>query len=328
MERVVAITVTYNRTRTLERCLSALLNQSRKLDDIIIVDNNSNLNEKKKIIELTEKLNFVHVLWLDKNLGGAGGFEAGMAECLRSYHADWYWIMDDDAYPREDCLEKLLKAKGSLPEAAGYLAPLIFGVDLNEYQFYHHKRLSRIIYKNRPVGKTYGELEELTEIDANAFVGPLISSKAVKSVGIADGSLFIYGDDTEYTFRVSRKMKSYLVKDAVIDHQDPPVSNNYLDAAAWWKDYYCYRNQYFMIRKFHNSRLVKAAAYAILTFKIMIFVFLAFFKIRWGKLLQLRIGLYLKAVKDGLCNRRGKRVDPAAYSQRLNELRNKNTAKN
>lgn len=42
----------------------------------------------------------------------------------------------------------------------------------------------------------------------------------------------------------------------------------------------------------------------------------------------LRIGLYLKAVKDGLCNRRGKRVDPAAYSQRLNELRNKNTAKN
>jgi GT2 family glycosyltransferase len=327
MEQVVAITVTYNRSETLERCLSALLKQSRKLDNIIIVDNNSNLDEKKKIIELTEKLNIVHVLWLDENLGGAGGFEAGMAECLRSYQADWYWIMDDDAYPREDCLEKLLNAKRNLPEV-GYLAPLIFGIDLNEYQFYHHKRLSRIIYKNRPVGKTYEELKGLTEIDANAFVGPLISSEAIKSVGIADGSLFIYGDDTEYTFRVSKKMKSYLVRDAVIDHQDPPVSNNYLDPAAWWKDYYCYRNQYFMIRKFHNNKLMKVVAYAILTFKIMIFALLAFFKLRRGKLLLLRVGLYLKAVQDGLCNRRGKQIDPVAYRQKLNELRSKVVVKN
>ena len=38
-----------------------------------------------------------------------------------------------------------------------------------------------------------------------------------------DGSLFIYGDDSEYTRRVSGKHKLYLIRDAVIDHQDAPV---------------------------------------------------------------------------------------------------------
>ena len=34
---VVAITVTYNRTRTLSKCLEALLTQSRPVDKILIV---------------------------------------------------------------------------------------------------------------------------------------------------------------------------------------------------------------------------------------------------------------------------------------------------
>lgn len=38
-QMVVAITVTYNRTRTLERCLQALLAQSRPVDKILVVDN-------------------------------------------------------------------------------------------------------------------------------------------------------------------------------------------------------------------------------------------------------------------------------------------------
>lgn len=323
MDKVIAITVTYNRTETLERCIVALLKQSRPVDEIIIVDNNSSMKEKEKLKRLAAQHNIIHVLWLEENLGGAGGFEAGMRKCLKDYSPDWYWIMDDDAYPRKDCLEKLLKAKSDLSEV-GYLAPLIYGVDLNEYQLYHHKLLTGIIYHNRSVKRNYAELEELNDVDANAFVGPLISSKAVNTVGIADGSLFIYGDDTEYTYRVSRELKCYLVKGAVIDHQDPPLTNYYLDPMAWWKDYYCYRNQYFMIRKFQHNTIVRGTAYVLLTFKIMLIMLLALVKIKWGSLLLLRIKLYFKAIQDGLCNRRGKRIDPVAYKQKLKILRSKN----
>ena len=40
-ETVAAITVTYNRTRTLEKCIDALLNQTRPVDHIIIADKNT-----------------------------------------------------------------------------------------------------------------------------------------------------------------------------------------------------------------------------------------------------------------------------------------------
>lgn len=320
MERVIAITVTYNRTRTLERCLTALLNQSRKVDEIIIVDNNSDLEEKERLRQLTEGQRSIHVLWLDENLGGAGGFEAGMRECRQTYSVDWYWLMDDDAYPREDCLEKLLKA-GKKISGAGYLAPLIYGVDLDDYQLYHHKYLTGLTYRNEPVVKRYEELKAVTRIDANAFVGPLISKNAVEKVGIADGSLFIYGDDTEFTFRVSRKMKSYLVRDAVIDHQDPPFSNNRLDPKAWWKEYYSCRNQYFMIREFQTNYLLKMAAYTVLTLGIVRLIVAAILKPKYRGVRFLRVYLLMKSVIDGLCNRRGKTLDPLEYNKRLKNVK-------
>ena len=49
-EKVVAITVTYNRIHTLRKCLSALLNQSIAVDEIIVVDNNSCEDEKNRLM--------------------------------------------------------------------------------------------------------------------------------------------------------------------------------------------------------------------------------------------------------------------------------------
>ena len=148
---------------------------------------------------------------------------------------DWYWLMDDDAYPRKDCLETLLDTGKELPDAGG-LCPLIYGIDLKHYQLFHHKKLSRFMMKNSPVVRDADQLKAVTEEDANAFVGPLFSGKVVDELGIADGSLFIYGDDSEYTRRVSGKHKLYLIRDAVIDHQDAPVLDANMTPAAGGKN--------------------------------------------------------------------------------------------
>lgn len=324
MERVVAITVTHNRTKTLEKCLESLLTQSRPIDEIIIVDNNSSTEEKENLKRLSESKKNIHVLWMKENLGGAGGFEAGMKEFQDKFPADWCWIMDDDAYPRKDCLERLLEVSKQLPNV-GYLAPLIYGIDLNEYQFYHHKFLSRLIFRNIPIATSYGALNAINKIEANAFVGPLISVKAVNLVGIADGSLFIYGDDTEYTYRVSRKMDCYLVREAVIDHQDPPISANYMDTKAWWKEYYSYRNQYFMIREFQNNIIRKIVAYVMLTIPLMKLMAAAAIKPKYKGFHYFRIQLIKKAIADGLFNRRGKTLDPLVYGEMLKEKYSRRT---
>lgn len=316
MDKIVAITVTYNRAHTLIKCIKALMMQTHPVDRILVVDNGSHVEQKEILQKFISKNQWVEVLWLDENSGGAGGFEAGMQMARETYKPDWYWIMDDDAYPRENCLEELMEYGKKYPRV-GFVAPVIFGVDLNKYQLYHHKSLSKIMMRERPIASTYEELQAVTKIDANAFVGPLFSRAAIEQAGIADGSLFIYGDDTEYTYRVSRKLDAYVVKSAVIDHQDPPLDNWYLLPEAWWKEYYSGRNKFFMIREFKETLFLKMIVYLCMCFSTVKLMIAAMIKPKYKGYRRLRIQLLKKAMTDGIMNHRGKTIDPVDYNSRL-----------
>lgn len=311
-EKVVAITVTYNRSQTLKRCLHALLDQDRRPDHIIVVDNCSTSEERDSIRTFTESNKIITVIWLKENLGGAGGFETGMRQAMECYNPDWYWIMDDDAYPRKDCLKLLLEKSNGL-ENVGCMAPAIFGIDLNEYQLYHHKRLSSLLLEDINLADSYGALAPVTLVEANAFVGLLVSKCAVEAVGIADGSLFIYGDDTEYTYRISRVKNIFLIKEAVIEHQDPPVVNNYMQPKGWWKEYYRIRNRFFLYQEFHKNpakRLLAKLCMSGMTIKLIV---AAIIKPKYRCHRKLRLWILAKALADGILNKRGRQVDPVNY---------------
>ena len=361
-ERITVITVTFNRTVTLKKCIAALLAQSRPVDDIIIVDNHSKPEEREILDEIAASDERIHVHVLSDNMGGAGGFEAGMRLAVEKYPADWYWIMDDDAYPRADCLEKLLEARDVLTgkktepnnfteqeikhdgnvntsendaqaseiryscseNKIGFLAPLIYGVDLEKYQLYHHKRLCGVALVSNPIVNAYKDLEKINPVEANAFVGPLISKEAVQKVGIADGSLFIYGDDTEYTYRVTRCFSGFMIRDAVIDHQDPPlVGDNYLEPKGWWKEYYSNRNWMLLVNEFSENKCKRICAKLIVGIKILRYMIAAAIKPKYTGYRILRIKLLAMALNDGLKNRHGKSIDPSKYRNKLDERRNK-----
>ena len=318
--RIAAVTVTYNRTVTLKKCLDALLHQTRPVDWILVVDNHSREEEQEKLEQLAAQDARIQIIRLPDNQGGAGGFEAGMRKAREQYDPDWYWVMDDDAYPKPDCLEQPLRAGQSMEERQlGFLAPVIWGVDLGEYQLYHHKYIRGLTCKNIPLVQRLEELPETAKVDANGFVGPLISKKAVDLAGVADGSLFIYGDDVEYTYRVTRKLNGYVVKSAVIEHQDPPLTGNYLNPRAWWKEYYSNRNQYFMIRKYARNSLERLLGCAALTLPIIKLMGAALVKPKYRGNRRLRTALLFKAVRDGITDRRGKTLDPGAYNRMLDE---------
>lgn len=92
----------------LTRCLDAILNQIAKIDNFIIVDNNSTdstfefLKEKEY---LKNKIISYHELL--ENTGGAGGFYEGI-KIAWDLSADWVWIMDDDVISENDCLNELI----------------------------------------------------------------------------------------------------------------------------------------------------------------------------------------------------------------------------
>ncbi len=313
MEKVVLATVTYNSSSFLLRLVEAAQRQSYPLAAIVAADNASSPEHAAKIRELAGRCENFHYIRLAENTGGAGGFEAGFRYILEHIpDADWIWVMDDDAFPREDTLEELLRHK-DIP-GMGALVPLIFGNELQKYQIYHHKTVSRYLNADLRVAESEKELTEAcTKIEANAFVGPLIKMSVVRDIGVPDGSLFIYGDDTEYTYRISRRYGLYLVKDAVINHRDVFTGSGVRRPNEYWKDYYKYRNRFLFIRKYRRSFKDGLVGSLKVIREIAGGLKAACLNPGFKGRRRLRISVFLLALRDGLLGRSGKCLDPADF---------------
>lgn len=313
-EKIVAITVTFNRVYTLKNTLKSLLCQTRKPDHILIVDNCSDHGNKEALGNLTRGLNNVEVLWLTDNLGGAGGFENGMRYAKERYNPDWYWIMDDDAYPRPDTLEKLLEHRNL--ENLGCLAPLIYGVDWKKYQLYHHKLVQKCHVRDIPKFSSVDEMKDVETIDADAFVGPLIPGYVVDELGFPDGGMFIYGDDTEYTTRIHQKYEIYLIRDAVIEHNDPPAGQTGFKPETYWKLYYNIRNRVLIANKY-NSGGKKLLGMFYMTCELLRQIAYSILRKGLGKYRFLRISCVTRGYFDGMRGKEGKTIDPTEFLRKV-----------
>lgn len=303
MEKVVALTVTYNRADKLIKVVNHLLEQSYPLEKIIIIDNNSNEEQKKKNREIAKFSSKIELIELKENTGGAGGFYNGVKYIDKNISYDWIWIMDDDAYADKDCLENFFSEKRRLKlKDVGFLAPLVYGIDLNKFQNYHQKYINKKTLQEYNVFENE-EIPEYALIDANAFVGPLISKEAIKKVGYPDGELFIYGDDTEFTYRIRQEYNGYFIKKCKMNHQDPVFNKN----NGLWKVYYLKRNKLLFYKKYGSNKNWILKELGILIGQIcfgLIDVRKSFAE------RKLKIKYVLKAFYDGIRNNKGKRVIP------------------
>ena len=307
MEKVVVVTVTFNSSDFLEKCIDSLLKQTYPIYKIIVIDNHSDEVYAKRNSLL--KSDSVEIIYLETNTGGAGGFENGMRNALK-YTPDWIWLMDDDACPNEDCLEKLL-LKSNYPNI-GCLCPAIYGRELCSFQTYHHKKIDWF-FREKPVFPEYDQFPDCFEIDSNAFVGPLVKASIIEKIGIADGELFIYGDDTEYTFRISREYKVIVVKNAIITHRDVIQVDSEYNYKMWWKEYYAYRNRLLLISKYSHSFFQRHLSLFLKTMSIRKRIVGTIIKKKYKGFKKIRINLLKRAIKDGLKSKKGKTIDPSEY---------------
>ena len=317
MDKVIISTVTYNSSHFLKRLVEAVSLQTFPVFKIVVVDNASTDAHRKVIKELAISYSFVEVVTAPENLGGAGGFEMGIRYILdNGYDYDWIWIMDDDAFPMPDCLEKLL-AYSDL-DHTGALLPMIFGVELQKYQFMHHKKESKYLNRDIAVGRSLDDFPEITEVETNAFVGPLISRSAIAAVGVPNGSLFIYGDDTEYMYRVSRRFKLYLIKSAVINHRDIFESNHGISPSRYWKEYYMYRNRILFITEFQPSKSKRIIGYLLVMKRILREEAATLMHTQYKGFKAMRCACLLHAFWDGIRGISGKTIDPEAFMRKAN----------
>jgi GT2 family glycosyltransferase len=177
------------------------------------------------------------------------------------------------------------------------MCPLIVNKESNKVQNYHHKDLNFYMLDIPVSSKTNIEdyQDKLFSIKANAFVGPLIRRKAVDLVGFPNPDLFIWGDDTDYTYRIYRKGKIILVGSAIILHKDNPVVQGNININQAWKIYYYFRNKIRFIKSYSKYNFLAHVYFSYKAIRQSVSLLIKY------KMVD-KFLLPIKGIKDGLIN--------------------------
>lgn len=244
--RTAALVVTYNRLEMLKECIAHLLAQSVQCD-ILVVNNHSTDGTDKWLEEKSAEE--ARVLWCDtgENVGGAGGFNRGMRWAVKAGY-DRVWIMDDDTIPERDALQELLRADALLEGQYGFLSSAALWTDGSEC------RMNRQELKKMDGGRTDLLQQDLALCAQATFVSCFFTAEMIRRAGLPIAEFFIWGDDVEYTRRLSVRMgmPCYLVKRSRVVHamQENTGSSIALDAHERIGRYnYAFRNENYLYRR-------------------------------------------------------------------------------
>jgi GT2 family glycosyltransferase len=207
---VCAVVVTHGRRELLRGCLAAIDAQRRPADGTLVVDNASRDGTAEMV-----RAEFPHfqLLRLERNLGGAGGFNRGMAWAhARAY--DWLWLMDDDTVAQPDTLPALLAGSARAPgRRALLLASQVLWKDGRL-----HPMNAPVPFLRRRARFAEGLARGLVSLRYATFVSVAVHREAIDRFGLPLAHFFLWGDDVEFTARVLRREPGYLVPESRAYH--------------------------------------------------------------------------------------------------------------
>lgn len=245
--RVAAVVVTYNRADLLRECINALKNQTYTDFDIFIIDNNSTDNTLSVVNEF--KLSNLIYFNTGRNIGGAGGFAFGMNKALvREY--DYIWLMDDDTVAYPDTLQSLINKAIALKSDFSFISSVSEWTD-GTLCLMNRQNI------NNGLDDIHALKNHLLRVPYASFVSCFLNADVCNSAGLPYVEFFIYGDDLEYTKRVSQYAPGYLDIDSYVIHK---MNKNAVASVVVCEkeriDRYVYgvRNNTFIARKYKYLR--------------------------------------------------------------------------
>ena len=194
---VTVIIINWNGDKFLERCLTALLAQTTKPHEIILLDNASTDGS----LEIACRFPSVRVIALEQNTGFARG--NNLAIEVVSNGSEWIALINPDAFAQPRWLEALLAAAESNPEFDVFGSQLVHAADptlLDGTGDAYH--ISGLVWRTAhgvPVS-TLGESE--CEIFSPCAAAALYRRSALLEVGGFDEDFFCYSEDVDLGFRL------------------------------------------------------------------------------------------------------------------------------
>lgn len=213
-DRLAVVIPTYNRGRSLRRCLDSVCAQTRLPDEIIVVDDGSTDNSTVGLVNLYPKIRVIH----QPNRGVSAARNAG----IRASQSDWIAFLDSDDVWLDTKCEKQLTALRLNPE----------------YRICHTQE--QWIYKGtpKPVPSAYNKKEGWIFSDClpRCAISPstaILHRELLQSVGMFDESLPAC-EDYDLWLRISSTHPVLLVDEPLIEkhggHEDQLSNQRGLDS--------------------------------------------------------------------------------------------------
>lgn len=254
--RVAAVIVTWNNKAGVLNLLRTLEDVDDPKPQVFVVDNHSTDGTMEALREA-----FPHVtgLALPSNLGGTGGFNAGLCAVLDRGGFDYVWLLDNDVEVEPNTLRVLLETLNAFPDAAiagSHMLRLDEPGRTNEIgASLDRKRGWLILHHHDTPARMH--TDEIYDVDYVAAASMLARFSCVRSIGLWD-DLFIHYDDVDWCLRM--KAAGYRVL-ACAASRIRHVSGK--SKCVTWMHYYNIRNIRYLLNKHGNHGPLHDAAFVL-----------------------------------------------------------------
>lgn len=212
--KVTVVIVNWNGERFLERCLYALMDQTVRPHEVILVDNASTDGS----IGIVRRFPSVRLVALDHNTGFARGNNLAIAAA--STDSEWIALLNPDAFPEPRWLEELLLSAQDNPEFEVFGSKLVNAsaptVLDGAGDAYH---MSGLVWRMGHGKAVPSPQESVREIFSPCAAAALYRRSALLEVGGFDEDYFCYVEDVDLGFRLRlRGYRCLYVPDSVAHH--------------------------------------------------------------------------------------------------------------
>lgn len=245
--KICNVIVTYgDRFHLLRQVITACFKEG--VDKVIVVDNASAENSKKQLKEFEEeKKEKIKVIYLDENTGSASGYKRGLEEAYKCKECEFIWLLDDDNEPQRNSLKILKEYWNNIDERnkEEKITLLSYRPDRIQYKeavvtnnpnlvlgrknsflgfhiFDLPKKIMRVIRRKMglPMFKEKYNVK-IGKVAVAPYGGMFLHKKLLDKIGYPKEEFFVYADDYEWSYRITKKNGSiYLVLESIIKDID------------------------------------------------------------------------------------------------------------
>jgi len=250
--KIFSVVLNWNNAQDTLNCVSSLLEAEREPDKIVVVDNGSTDDSVYLLkLKLPQKC---HLIQAGDNLGYAGGLLVGANWCLES-GAELIWFLNNDTWVLEDTLANLAEAFLRNGKDFLYSPKVLYSSDP-----------SKVYFEGISFSYRTGRFSSLSSQQNNSFIENLdyfsdaihgcsfvVHSDIIRKFGFMDPEYFLYWEEYEYCFRLSKHgIQCLCVPSSIMFHK--VEGSQHVDSAGLKniRTYYRTRNKILFWKEYVN----------------------------------------------------------------------------